>query len=94
MTAKERLIKEILGKTVIDSEAKNIGKVRDILFDTQSWEILEIHIKLDSSVKKELELGGFSSKTVKTPTKYIKKLGDVVGLSVAVRELVEECEVV
>jgi len=93
MSAEEMFIKNLLGKSVIDSDAKTVGKIKDIVFSTESWSITEVHIKLDGNVKKELDIGGFGSKTVKTPPSYIKKLGDVVGLRIPVTELVETCEV-
>ena len=94
MAAKELFIKNLLGKTVIDSEAKNIGKIKDMVMSTEDWSITEVHIKIDSAVKKELELGGFGSKTVKTPTSYVQRIGDVVDLTVPVNELVKICELI
>lgn len=94
MAAKEVFIRTFLGKTVIDSEAKTIGKIKDMVMSTEDWSITEVHIKIDSAVKKELELGGFGSKTVKSPTSYVKRIGDVVNLTVPVNELVKICELI
>ena len=93
MAGKKLFIKSLLGKTVNDSQAKTIGRVKDVVFSDESWTIKELYIKLDGDVKKELELGGFGSKVVQMPTKYVRQLGDVVNLMIPVKELVVDCEV-
>ncbi len=90
--ARQLFIKNLLKKTVLDSEAKTLGIVKDMVLDVDDWTLAELHIKIDSNMKKELELGGFGSKTIKVPPSYVQRLGDFVDLSVPARQLVEECE--
>ena len=93
MAGNDLFVKTLLGKSVIDSEANSVGKIRDITFNSENWKISELHIKVDGDVKKAMELGGFGSKILKVPPKYVKRLGDVVNLNLPTKEIFEHCDV-
>ena len=82
----------IAGKTVMDSGAKTIGKVKDIVININEWNVEYFLVKIPRQISKELGVGGMMGATAKIIPQYIDKIGDIVKLSVDSKELVEKIE--
>lgn len=54
---------ELLGKEVIGSQGSKLGKVKDVILDTSSWEVKALEVDLAPSVADELGLRRFLRKT-------------------------------
>ncbi len=79
----------IRGKTVISAEGQAIGDVAALLFDSESWHVDSIRVKLRKQVADHLgaQRGRFHAGTVDLPVRMIQSVRDTVVLSVATEEL-------
>jgi len=85
----------VIGKKVIDSNARDVGKISDISFDDTGWNITSFHLKIPGQICVELGLSKFKlgSKTALMPTSLIKQIGDNVQLTVPIPEVVLKSEI-
>lgn len=67
-------IKELLGKTVLDKDAKEIGKILDLDFDSSNGQINKIIV----SLKKNM----LSSEEITIDYNNIKSIGDYLLLDI------------
>ncbi len=80
--------KSLRGKKVIDSEARVIGEVKDVLFNPSTWEITDLILRIEKDVGKELgwrKIVGSFKATLKTS--FVKTVGDVIYLTINMDEL-------
>ncbi len=76
------------GKKVIDSEAKIIGEVVDIIFNPYTWEVTDLILKIDKGLGKELGWRKIlGSLNVSLKTSFVKAVGDVVSLTTNLNSL-------
>lgn len=54
---------ELAGKDVIGSQGSKLGRVKDIILDTSSWQVKALEVDLAPSVADELGLKRFLRKT-------------------------------
>ena len=79
------LIKDFLGLGVLDTNAKKIGKVSNVDFNTETGAIETIYISLDSGI--------FSKNQVEIDFNDINTIGDYLLLANELPEEEEESEV-
>lgn len=80
---------EVLGKSVVGSDAQILGKISEIEFDKNTWNISDICVELEKNVVeamgfKKPRLGGIKASI---PVTEINALSDVVSLRKTAVEL-------
>ena len=80
---------EVIGKKVLGSEAQIIGKISEIEFDRNTWNISDICIDLEKNVMETMgfqkpRLGGIKANI---PVTEINAISDVVSLKKSAVEL-------
>lgn len=77
------------GRKVIAADGQAIGEVGALFFDTTSWMILALQIKLNKSAAEQLGAarGLLRAPTLDVPVRIIQSVGDAVLLSVPTLEL-------
>ena len=88
-------VRKLNGKSVITSDACNLGEVDGAHADIGTWQITHLDVELTKEAGEEL---GFKkpllgSVTVCLPISAVKKVGDVVALNQSLSELknIKEC---
>ena len=71
----------ILGKVIVTKEGKRLGFVKDITFETNSGELINLVVKDTTSYTKNLNLERTPSKEVLIPYSAIIAIGDFVIIS-------------
>ena len=71
----------ILGKMIVTKEGKRLGFVKDITFETNSGELINLVVKDTTSYTKNLNLERTPSKEVLIPYSAIIAIGDFVIIS-------------
>ena len=90
----ERMESRLLaGKSVVDTNAMTLGKVKDIMVNITNWKVEYILLKMPRQVAKELGVGGLMGATAKVTPEFIDRIGDLVKLNVSAKELVERVEI-
>jgi len=71
------------GMKIVSLDAKDVGEVSGIEFDSKNWKITHIHIELSEIALKELNIKKplIGHVTLCFPVGFIKKVGDVISLS-------------
>lgn len=93
--------KDLTGKKVIGLNGDSIGQVKDVEFDTRTWKINEILLKLSDKAATELgykktsgTLGALSlthgNKSVYMPVAYISSISDVITINKTLIEITED----
>jgi len=79
----------IRGRNVISAEGQTIGEVAALLFDTDSWNVDSLKVKLRKQVADQLgaQRGRFHAGTIDLPVRMIQSVRDTVVLSVPAQEL-------
>lgn len=72
---------DLLGKMIVTKEGKRLGFVRDITFETQSGELINIIIKDSTPYTKNLNLERSSTNDMLIPYSAIIAIGDFVIVS-------------
>jgi len=78
MPIDKKPLKDILGKLVVTKEGKRLGMVKDITFETNSGELIQIVLKEPTPYTKNLNLEGSVGKEVLVPYNSIIAVGDFV----------------
>ena len=71
----------ILGKMIVTKEGKRLGFVKDITFETQSGELINIVLKDATPYTKNLNLERSSMKELLIPYSAIIAMGDFIIVS-------------
>ncbi len=89
-------IKDVLLKSVLTSDAYNIGTVNDFELSVEDWKLTHIGVTLNMQSKKDLGIKKFSllGPTLCIPIDHVDKVGDVVTLKITFDQLKEipECK--
>lgn len=73
--------KEFLGKEVLEDRGWKIGKVRDVIIDTNTWEVKGFDVALERQVAEEYGMKKvFGSSTVPIRVEDIKSVADAIML--------------
>jgi sporulation protein YlmC with PRC-barrel domain len=77
------------GRTVIAADGQAIGEVSALFFDTSSWTILALQVKLNKSAAEQLgaSRGLLRAATLELPVRMVQSVGDAVLLSLPIMEL-------
>jgi len=78
MALDKKPLKDILGKLVVTKEGKRLGLVRDVTFETNTGELIQITLKDSTPYAKNLNLEISSSKEALIPYNSIIAIGDFV----------------
>ena len=81
MALDKKLLKDILNKLVVTKEGKRLGLVKDITFETNTGELIQIVLKDPTSYTRNLNLETSVSKEVLIPYNAIIAIGDFVLVS-------------
>ena len=81
MTLDKKPLKEIIGKLVVTKEGRRLGIVKDISFETQTGELIQLLLKDSTPYTRNLNLEVSSSKDVLIPYNTIVAIGDFVVVS-------------
>ena len=84
----------IIGKQVIGKAGYIVGEIKGALIDTDSWQVLKLHVKLSDNASAELGFKKrFRSSVVCIPTKMVLSVGDVITIAPSLKELSESEEI-
>lgn len=77
------------GRTVIAADGQAIGEVAALFFDTSTWTILALQVKLSKSAAEQLgaSRGLLRAATIELPVRTVQSVGDAVLLSLPIMEL-------
>ena len=81
MALERKPLKDILGKLVVTKEGKRLGLVKDITFETNTGELIQIALKDATVYTKNLNLETASGKEALIPYNSIIAIGDFVVVS-------------
>lgn len=84
--------KSIIGKSVMDNSAMNIGKVKDIVININEWIVECLLVKIPRQVGKEIGIGGIMGATARVTPEFVDQIGDMVRLKVTAQELAQKVE--
>ncbi len=72
---------DLIGKMIVTKEGKRLGFVKDITFETQSGELINIIVKDSTPYTKNLNLERSTSNDMLIPYSSIIAIGDFVIIS-------------
>ena len=81
MTLDKKPLKDVIGKLVVTKEGKRLGLVKDITFETNTGELIQLVIKEATPYTRNLNLESSMSKEVLIPYNSIIAIGDFVVVS-------------
>lgn len=86
----EKRAGELVGKEVIGSQGSKVGRVKDVIVDTSSWQIKSLEVDLAPSVANELGLRRFLRKSqVQINVGDVTAVADTVLLKLSKPQLQE-----
>lgn len=73
------------GRTVIAADGQAIGEVAVLFFDTSTWTIVSLQVKLSKTAAEQLGASRslLRASTIELPVHMVQSVGDTVLLSVA-----------
>ncbi|MDQ1280520.1 MAG: hypothetical protein QG670_1783 [Thermoproteota archaeon] len=83
-------MEELIGKKVVETQAKVLGEVIDIEFDEKTMQLTKICLKLNENIVEEMGLKKprlIGSVKADLPITVIKAISDVVTLNRSAKEL-------
>jgi len=87
-------IDELSGKSVIGSGGFILGEVKGAEFDTHTWQVTHLQVKLSSQASEELGFKKrFRSSTVCMPVSLVSAVGDVITIGKTLEELSKNMEI-
>ncbi|MDG6221456.1 MAG: PRC-barrel domain-containing protein [Candidatus Thermoplasmatota archaeon] len=86
---KKTNVSNLRGKQIVGKEGTVIGTVEDIIFDTDSWTLPSLAMKLDKKTVEDLSLKKslFSLPTIGLTMSHVNDIGDVIMLDVSSKNL-------
>ena len=81
MTIEKKPHKELLGKSIVTKEGKQLGSVKDITFETRTGELIHIVIKDPTPYSNQLNLERSNNRESLIPYNSIIAIGDFVVVS-------------
>jgi sporulation protein YlmC with PRC-barrel domain len=89
-------MKNVLLKSVLTSDAYDIGTVSDFDLEVDEWKVAQIGVTLNLQSKRDLGIRKLSltGPTICIPISYVNKVGDMVTLNIPFDELkgIPECK--
>ena len=86
----ETRFSELNGKDVLTQDGRECGQVEDVVFDSGTWSIGALVVKLERDLLEEFSMKKpmFGSQTIRLKTSYVSGIGDKVILHKALAELI------
>jgi sporulation protein YlmC with PRC-barrel domain len=81
MALEKKPLKDIIGKLIVTKEGKRLGLVKDITFETNTGELIQLVLKDPTSYTKNLNLELSVGKEALVPYNSIIAIGDFVVVS-------------
>ncbi len=81
MAFEKKPIKDVLAKLVVTKEGKRLGLVKDVTFETNTGELLQLILREPTAYTRNLNLEVSASKEVLVPFNSIIAIGDFVVVS-------------
>lgn len=81
MALDKKPIKDILGKLIVTKEGKRLGLVKDVTFETNTGELIQLVLKEATSYTRNLNLEHSTGKDALIPYNSIIAIGDFVVVS-------------
>jgi sporulation protein YlmC with PRC-barrel domain len=81
MPLDKKPLKDILGKLIVTKEGKRLGQVKDITFETNTGELIQIVLKDPTTYTRNLNLEVSAAKETMIPYNSIIAIGDFVVVS-------------
>lgn len=81
MPLEKKPLKDVLAKLVVTKEGKRLGLVKDVTFETNTGELIQLVLKDATQYTRNLNLEVSSSKEVLLPYNSIIAIGDFVVVS-------------
>lgn len=81
MALEKRPVRDIVGKLVVTKEGKRLGLVKDVTFETNTGELIQLLLNQSTPYARSLNLEVVSSKEVLVPYNSIIAIGDFVVVS-------------
>ena len=81
MALEKKPLKDVVGKLVVTKEGKRLGLVKDVTFETNTGELIQIVLKDATTYTKNLNLESSVGKDVMLPYNSIIAIGDFVVVS-------------
>ena len=81
MALDKKPLKYILGKLVVTKEGKRLGLVRDVTFETNTGELIQLALKDATQYTRNLNLEVSGAKDALIPYNSIIAIGDFVVIS-------------
>jgi sporulation protein YlmC with PRC-barrel domain len=81
MAFDKKPLKDVLSKLVVTKEGKRLGLVKDVSFETNTGELIQIVLKDPTSYTRNLNLEMSSAKEALIPYNSIIAIGDFVVVS-------------
>jgi sporulation protein YlmC with PRC-barrel domain len=82
--------KNIFDKEVIGRAGTNIGKVEDLLIDTNNWRVTALQVRLEGQIAEEFGMKKrFGSTQIALSVEYVQGASDKIVLTMGVEELLK-----
>lgn len=81
MAFDKKPLKEVIGKLVVTKEGKRLGLVKDVTFETNTGELIQIVLRDPTTYTRNLNLEMSSGKEALIPYNSIIAIGDFVVVS-------------
>ncbi len=81
MVIEKKPLRDVLGKLVVTKEGKRLGLVKDVTFETNTGELIQLVLKDATSYTRNLNLEISSGKEALIPYNSIIAIGDFVVVS-------------
>jgi len=81
MALDKKPLKDVLSKLVVTKEGKRLGMVKDVTFETNTGELIQILLKDPTAYTRNLNLEAAQGKEVLIPYNSIIAIGDFVVVS-------------
>ena len=81
MTLDKKPLRAILGKLIVTKEGKRLGLVKDVTFETNTGELIQLVLKESTAYTRNLNLEHNTGKEALIPYNSIIAIGDFVVVS-------------
>jgi len=81
MALDKKPLRDILGKLIVTKEGKRLGMVKDVTFETNTGELIQLVLKEATNYTKNLNLEHSAGKDALIPYNSIIAIGDFVVVS-------------
>ena len=85
---------KLIGLQVITAAAEILGEVKGAKIDTNTWQVIELHVKLSDIAANELNMKKrFGSAAVTIPVSVVQAVSHVVSITKSIKDLENSREI-